>query len=71
MAEMSSTRIKPFTKKTGFEFRVENNEMLKLEHSFLCAKDLALRKVDKTDYEGLEIWCWRRTQKIGWTDCAK
>jgi len=45
--------------------------MLKLEHSFLCVKSLALRKVDQTDYEGLEVRCWRRTQKIGWTDCAK
>jgi ABC-type polysaccharide transport system permease subunit len=39
--------------------------------AFYGSKILALRKIDQTYYEGLEIGCWRRTQKIDWTDCAK
>jgi hypothetical protein len=45
--------------------------MLKLERSSQVAKILALRKIDHTGYVGFEKWCWRRTQKIGWTDCVK
>jgi hypothetical protein len=27
-----------------------------------------LRKVDQKFMESFEMWCWRRTEKIGWTD---
>jgi hypothetical protein len=27
-----------------------------------------LRKVDQKYLESFEMWCWRRLEKIGWTD---
>jgi len=32
---------------------------------------LALRKVDQKYLENFEIWRWRRTEKISWTDCVR
>jgi hypothetical protein len=29
------------------------------------------RKVDKRYIESTEMWCWRRMEKIGFTDCVK
>jgi hypothetical protein len=26
------------------------------------------RKVDQKHLESFEMWCWRRTEKISWTD---
>jgi hypothetical protein len=30
-----------------------------------------LRKVDQKYLESLEIWCWRRAEKIKWQDHVK
>jgi len=30
-----------------------------------------LRAVDQKHLEGSEMWCWRRTEKISWTDHVK
>ena len=32
------------------------------------AENLALRNVDQKYLESFEMWCWRRTEKISWTD---
>ena len=32
------------------------------------AENWTLRKVDQKYLESFEIWCWRRMEKIGWTD---
>jgi hypothetical protein len=32
------------------------------------AETWALRKVDQKYLESLEMWCWRRLEKISWTD---
>jgi hypothetical protein len=38
----------------------------------LCdAGNLTLWKVDQKYLESLEIWCWRRTEKIKWQDRVK
>jgi len=29
---------------------------------------LTLRKVDRKYLESYEMWCWRRMEKISWTD---
>jgi hypothetical protein len=29
---------------------------------------LTLRAVDQKDLESFEMWCWRRIEKISWTD---
>jgi hypothetical protein len=35
----------------------------------LCgAETWTLRKVDRKYLESLEMWCWRRMEKISWTD---
>jgi hypothetical protein len=30
-----------------------------------------LRKVDQKYFESFEMWCWRRMEKISWTDCVR
>jgi len=32
------------------------------------AETLTLRAVDQKYLESFEMWCWRRMEKIGWTD---
>ena len=32
------------------------------------ASTLTLQAVDQKHLEGFEMWCWRRTEKISWTD---
>jgi len=32
------------------------------------AETWTLRAVDQKDLESFEIWCWRRMEKISWTD---
>jgi hypothetical protein len=35
------------------------------------AETWTLRKVDQKYLKRFEMWCWRRTEKISWTDSAK
>jgi hypothetical protein len=38
----------------------------------LCgAETWTLRKVDRKYLESLEMWCWKRMEKISWTDHVK
>jgi hypothetical protein len=30
-----------------------------------------LQKVDQKYLKGFEMWCWRRMEKISWTDCVR
>ena len=30
-----------------------------------------LQKVDQKYLESFEMWCWRRMEKISWTDCVR
>jgi hypothetical protein len=32
------------------------------------AETWTLRKIDQKHLESFEMWCWRRTEKISWTD---
>ena len=35
----------------------------------LCGADTtATRKVDRKYVESFEMWCWRRMEKVSWTD---
>jgi len=36
-----------------------------------CAKTWTLRKVDRIYLESLEMWFWKRMEKISWTDCVR
>jgi len=40
-----------------------------LERGFYGTDSRALRKVDQKYLESFEIWCWRRMEKICWTNC--
>jgi hypothetical protein len=35
------------------------------------AETWTLRKVDHKYLESFEMWCWRRMERISWTDCVK
>jgi len=32
------------------------------------AEARTFRKVDKKYFDNFEVWCWRRMEKISWTD---
>jgi hypothetical protein len=49
----------------------ETSEMLRLEHTFYGSESWTLRKVDQKYLESSEMWCWRRVEKISWTDSVK
>jgi hypothetical protein len=36
--------------------------------AFYGAEKWTLRKVDQKYLESFEMWCWRRMEKISWTD---
>jgi len=42
--------------------------MLHLEHSFMVMKLGQFRKADPKCLESFEMWCWRRMDKVSWTD---
>ena len=42
--------------------------MLHLEHGFYGAETWTLRAEDQKYLESFEMWCWRRMEKISWTD---
>jgi len=41
---------------------------LHLEHSLYGAETWTIRAVDQKHLESFEVWCWRRMEKISWTD---
>jgi hypothetical protein len=36
--------------------------------AFYGAETLTLRAADQKYLESFEVWCWRRMEKISWTD---
>ena len=46
----------------------ETSKMLHLEHSLYGAETWTLQAVDQKHLESYEVWCWRRMEKISWTD---
>ena len=57
-----------------FTSKLDLNLRKKLEECYICSKALKgaenwlLQKVNQKYIESFEMWCWRRIQKIGWTD---
>jgi len=45
--------------------------MLHLEHSLYGAETWTRRTIDQKHWESFETWCWRRIEKISWTDRVK
>jgi hypothetical protein len=64
-------------KKNLFTSKLELNLRKKLVKCYiwsiaLCGDETwTLRKVDRKYLESLEMWCWRRIEKIIWTDRVK
>jgi hypothetical protein len=42
-----------------------------VEHGFYGAETWTLRLVDQKYPESFELWCWRRMEKIRWSDLVK
>jgi hypothetical protein len=61
-------------KKTLFTSQSDLNLRKKLVKCYIWsivlygAETWTLRKVDKNYLESFEMWCWRRMEKISWTD---
>jgi hypothetical protein len=61
-------------KKTLFTSKMDLNLRKKLVKCYiwsialLGAETWTLRKVDQKYLESIEMWCWRRMEKISWTD---
>jgi len=43
-------------------------EVLHLSIALYGAETWTLRAVDQKHLESFEMWCWRRMEKISWTD---
>jgi hypothetical protein len=50
------------------KFEEETSEMLHLDMALYGAETWTLRAVDHKHLESFEMWCWRRMEKISWTD---
>ena len=63
-----------FDKKTLFTSTADINLRKKLVKCYIWSTALygaetwTLRAVDKKHLESFEMWCWRRMEKISWTD---
>ena len=42
--------------------------MLGLEHCFIWLRDLDTKKIGAEVSESFEMWCWRRMEKIKWSE---
>jgi hypothetical protein len=64
----ASFNLKTFHQQIWLKFKEEINKLLHLEHSFVWCWNLDTAKVDQKCLENYEMWCWRRMEKISWTD---
>jgi hypothetical protein len=64
-------------KKNLFTSRLDLNLRKKLVKCYIWnmalygAETSTLRTIDQKHQESFEIWCWRRMEKIGWTDYVR
>jgi hypothetical protein len=57
-----------FTKKMNLELRKKLVKCYIWNTALYGAETWTLRAVDQKHLESFEMWCWRRMEKIGWTD---
>jgi hypothetical protein len=60
-----------FTSKLDFNLRKKLVKCYIWSIALCGAETWTLRKVDQKYLESSEMWCWRRMQKISWTDCVR
>jgi hypothetical protein len=57
-----------FTSKLDLNLRKKPVKCYILNTALCGAETWTLRKVDQKYVESFEMWCWRRMEKISWTD---
>jgi hypothetical protein len=57
-----------YHQQTGIKFKEETSKVLHWSIALCGAETWTLRKVDQKYLESFEMWCWRRIEKISWTD---
>jgi len=57
-----------FYQQIGLKFEEETNKMLHWSMALYGAETWTLRAADQKYLESFEVWCWRRMEKISWTD---
>jgi hypothetical protein len=68
MAKTALNRKKTFQYETEVQFKEELVKCYILSTAFNGAETWTLRKVDQKYLESFQMWCWRRMEKISWTD---
>jgi hypothetical protein len=66
-----STRRRLFTSKLDLNLRKRLVKCYIWSIALYGAEMWTLRKVDQKYLESSEMWCWRRMEKISWTDCVR
>ena len=61
----------PFTSSLDLELRKKLVKCYVWNIALYGAETLTLRAVDQKHLESFEIWCWRRMEKISWTDYVR
>jgi hypothetical protein len=73
-SSIAIAKISVNRKKTLFTSKLDLNLRKKLVKWYIWnvalwgAETWTLQKVDQKCLEGFEMWCWRRMEKISWTD---
>ena len=57
-----------FTSKLDFNLRKKLVKCYVWSMALYVAETLTLRATDQKRLESFEMWCWRRMEKISWTD---
>jgi hypothetical protein len=60
-----------FTSKMDLELRKKPVKCYIWSIASSCAETWSLRAVDQKHLESFDMWCWRRMEKISWTDRVK
>jgi hypothetical protein len=69
MAEAAFNKKRaPFTSKMDLELWKKLVKCYIWSIALYGAETWTLRTVDRKQMESFEMWCWRRMEKIGWTD---
>jgi hypothetical protein len=69
MAKQHSTKKKNlFTSKLDLNMRTKQVKYYVWSIASYGAENWALRKVNQKYLESFEMWCWRRMEKISWTN---
>jgi hypothetical protein len=68
MAKAASNKTNVFTSKLDLNLRNKLVRCCIWSTALYGAETWSLWKVDQKYLESFEMWCWRRMEKISWTD---